>query len=163
MYKLKQLARACQFEDAEMATRLIYASLDSYRFVHSIQREYTKEGRLWVTVEPLEEGKTKYKVSGEQDFIRKGKNILKDSFLNFRRDKRITISISNEYDEKLGMLSDSLDCKKAALAALIVHFSLDSGPIIDHFQNKYCVKEYLRVAPLTEDGIVTYFYLAANV
>ncbi|KIV56484.1 hypothetical protein AM501_12615 [Aneurinibacillus migulanus] len=161
MDKLNKLARACNYTPAEFAMKIICAALDSPPFVHSIQKKYTREGRLWVSIQRGENGKADYKIETGYEFVRQVRSIRKDRYLNFQRDKRLSISLSNEYDKKMGLLVTSLACKKAELAALILHFSLDSDQIVMQLQDIYCVQNHLRVTPLVVNGEVSYVYLSA--
>lgn len=160
--KLEQLSVSCEHKPASLASKLICAALNSPQFVYSIQRVYTKEGHLWVTAKELKDGTIIYETGDGQDFVRKVRSIKKDKYLDFRRDERIKISISNNDDRKLNLLSRSLKCSKAELAAFLLHYGLDSSQIVMQIQNIYNVYRHLRVVPLIKDGTVTYILPALS-
>jgi hypothetical protein len=161
--KLNQLACSCEMEPARLANKIICAALDSPNFIHSIQKLYNAEGDLWVMAEWQPDQKIIVYRPGRPSYdIRRVPPIKNDAYLNFRRDQRISVSFTNEQDKKLNLLARSCKLKKAELAALLMHFGLDSSEIILQLQERYNIHKHFWVTPCSEDGIVRYIRISSR-
>lgn len=65
--------------------------------------------------------------------------------LGGKRCSRFSISINNEYNEKLSLLATSCGLSKSMMADALLRHSLDSPHLIEEFQNIYTKHEEYRV------------------
>lgn len=153
--KLRQLAVSCGFKYLTLGSILVTSLLDNEKFVYMIQRHHNTQLHYWVT--PKEEnGKVVYEMENRTLEERTLKPFV-SKYLDFKRDKRLKLSFTNEYNAKLSMLSTSCNMKsKAELIALLVHFALDDQLILYQLQETYNKNRHYWVIPICENGIISY-------
>jgi hypothetical protein len=153
--KLKKLAVSCEMPPFRLGSLLINCLLDSPYFVEMTQKFYNTEPHYRVKAERDGSGKIIYQLhsqEAEPGVIRSNKS----KYLDFKRDKKIKLSFTNEEEKKLSILAKSCNFRKAEMAAICLHFGLDSSQVIMYFQDRYNRNKHYWVTPLEEAGQVSY-------
>ena len=73
-----------------------------------------------------------------------------------KRSVRLSISINNEYDRKLTMLSNSCGMSKSEMTDHLLRIALDSPNVVDWLQEQYNKVEEYRVRPLKINNKIHY-------
>lgn len=73
-----------------------------------------------------------------------------------KRSVRLSISINNEYDRKLTMLSNSCGMSKSEMTDQLLRIALDSPNVVDWLQEQYNKVEEYRVRPLKINNKIHY-------
>ena len=73
-----------------------------------------------------------------------------------KRIVRLSISINNEYDRKLTMLSNSCGMSKSEMTDQLLRIALDSPNVVDWLQEQYNKVEEYRVRPLKINNKIHY-------
>ena len=69
---------------------------------------------------------------------------------------RFSISINNEYDRKLTLLSNSCGMSKSEMTDQLLRIALDSPNVVDWLQEQYNKVEEYRVRPLKINNKIHY-------
>ncbi|MED0678708.1 hypothetical protein SAMN04489735_10743 [Aneurinibacillus thermoaerophilus] len=153
--KLKLLANSCELPYLTLGSLIVCKLLDSPSFVYKVQKTFNTIEHYWITAEYDAKKKIIYKQEITADISRKVKR-PKSKYLNFPRDRQLKLSYQNEHDLKLSMLARSCNLRKGEMAALILHYGLDTSEVIMFFQERYNVHSHHWVTPVHKDGIVAY-------
>jgi hypothetical protein len=152
--KLDLLANSCDLPPLTLGALIASKLLDLPSFVHQMQKLHNQNSHYWIDVEQSMQGDVIYKLN------KSGGNIVtkanKSRYLDMIRDKQIKLSISNEHDHKLSLLSRSCGFKRAEMLAIMLHFGLDSSNVVMYFQDIYNKEKHYWVTPFEENGIVSY-------
>ena len=73
-----------------------------------------------------------------------------------KRSVRLSISINNEYDRKLTMLSNSCGMSKSEMTDQLLRIALDSPNVVDWLQEQYNKVEEYRIRPLKINNKIHY-------
>jgi HSP90 family molecular chaperone len=73
-----------------------------------------------------------------------------------KRSVRLSISINNEYDRKLTLLSNSCGMSKSEMTDQLLRIALDSPNVVDWLQEQYNKVEEYRVRPLKINNKIHY-------
>ena len=73
-----------------------------------------------------------------------------------KRSVRLSISINNEYDQKLTLLSNSCGMSKSEMTDQLLRIALDSPNVVDWLQEQYNKVEEYRVRPLKINNKIHY-------
>ena len=73
-----------------------------------------------------------------------------------KRSVRFSISINNEYDRKLTLLSNSCGMSKSEMTDQLLRIALDSPNVVDWLQEQYNKVEEYRVRPLKINNKIHY-------
>ena len=73
-----------------------------------------------------------------------------------KRSVRLSISINNEYDRKLTLLSSSCGMSKSEMTDQLLRIALDSPNVVDWLQEQYNKVEEYRVRPLKINNKIHY-------
>ena len=73
-----------------------------------------------------------------------------------KRSVRFSISINNEYDRKLTMLSNSCGMSKSEMTDQLLRIALDSPNVVDWLQEQYNKVEEYRIRPLKINNKIHY-------
>jgi hypothetical protein len=153
--KLKTLAVSCDLPYLTLGSLIVCFLLDNPSFVHTVQRHYNTVEHYWIDIEFDQHKKAVYKLKTTST-IHGLISLPRSRYLSFPRDRRLKFSYSNEHDLKLGLLARSCNLRKSEIAALALHYALDSSQLVMHFQERYNIHRHYWVTPLEENGIVTY-------
>ncbi len=73
-----------------------------------------------------------------------------------KRSVRLSISINNEYDRKLTLLSNSCGMSKSEMTDQLLRIALDSPNVVDWLQEQYNKVEEYRIRPLKINNKIHY-------
>jgi hypothetical protein len=73
-----------------------------------------------------------------------------------KRSVRLSISINNEYDRKLTLLSNSCGMSKSEMTDQLLRIALDSPNVVDWLQEQYNKVEEYKVRPLKINNKIHY-------
>ena len=73
-----------------------------------------------------------------------------------KRSVRFSISINNEYDRKLTLLSNSCGMSKSEMTDQLLRIALDSPNVVDWLQEQYNKVEEYRIRPLKINNKIHY-------
>ena len=73
-----------------------------------------------------------------------------------KRSVRLSISINNEYERKLTLLSNSCGMSKSEMTDQLLRIALDSPNVVDWLQEQYNKVEEYRVRPLKINNKIHY-------
>ncbi|MFZ0447542.1 MAG: hypothetical protein WAM95_23465 [Bacillus sp. (in: firmicutes)] len=73
-----------------------------------------------------------------------------------KRSVRLSISINNEYDRKLTLLSSSCGMSKSEMTDQLLRIALDSPNVVDWLQEQYNKVEEYKVRPLKINNKIHY-------
>jgi hypothetical protein len=73
-----------------------------------------------------------------------------------KRSAGLSISINNEYDRKLTLLSNSCGMSKSEMTDQLLRIALDSPNVVDWLQEQYNKVEEYRVRPLKINNKIHY-------
>jgi hypothetical protein len=73
-----------------------------------------------------------------------------------KRIVRLSISINNEYDRKLTMLSNSCGMSKSEMTDQLLRIALDSPNVVEWLQEQYNKVEEYRIRPLKINNKIHY-------
>ena len=73
-----------------------------------------------------------------------------------KRSIRLSISINNEYDRKLTLLSNSCGMSKSEMTDQLLRIALDSPNVVDWLQEQYNKVEEYRIRPLKINNKIHY-------
>ncbi|WP_428911814.1 hypothetical protein [Niallia sp. Krafla_26] len=76
--------------------------------------------------------------------------------LGNNRNIRLSISINDEYDQKLSKLSLSCDLSKSQMTDQLLRIALDSPNVVEWLQEQYNTVEEYRVRPLMINNKIHY-------
>jgi hypothetical protein len=149
------LAASCNLPYLTLGSIIVCYLLDNPSFVYTAQKNYNTVEHYLVDVEYDQHQKAVYrlKTTSPVDVTITRPN---SKYLSFPRERRMKLSYSNEHDLKLSLLARSCNLKKSEMAALILHYALDSAQIVLYFQERYNIHKHYWVTPLEENGVVNY-------
>lgn len=155
--KLKLLANSCDLSAAAMGSLIVCKLLDSRNFVRKTQESMNTIEHYWITADFDENNRVIYKQEMVEHIERK---IIrhKNEYLDFPRERQLKFSYRNEHDLKLSLLARSCNLRKSELAALSLHYGLDSSEVVMYFQERYNIHPHLWVAPVQINGAVKYIF-----
>ena len=78
------------------------------------------------------------------------------AFVGNKRSVRLSISINNEYDRKLTLLSNSCGMSKSEMTDQLLRIALDSPNVVDWLQEQYNKVEEYRIRPLKINNKIHY-------